>query len=121
MTRLARDEGAKYGEMAVLMRNIGDYEQLIQPLFQDYGVPFFLDQKVNELHHPLVEFIRSALDVVRRRWRYEDVFRCVKTELLLPLDGSITREDMDALENYVLACGIQRVSLDGWPLLERYS
>lgn len=62
---------------------------------------------MNELHHPLVEFIRSALDVVRRRWRYEDVFRCVKTELLLPLDGSITRDDMDALENYVLACGIQ--------------
>ncbi|WP_340004519.1 helicase-exonuclease AddAB subunit AddB [Paenibacillus sp. FSL K6-0276] len=107
MTRLAREEGAKYGEMAVFMRNIGDYEQLVKPLFQDYGVPFFLDQKVNELHHPLVEFIRSALDVVRRRWRYEDVFRCVKTELLLPLDRSITREDMDVLENYVLACGIQ--------------
>ncbi|MEK4060176.1 MULTISPECIES: helicase-exonuclease AddAB subunit AddB [Paenibacillus] len=106
MIRLARDEGAEYGEMAVFMRNISDYEQLITPLFQDYGVPFFLDQKVNELHHPLVEFVRSALDVVRRRWRYEDVFRCVKTELLLPLDGSITREDMDALENYVLACGI---------------
>lgn len=106
MIRLARDEGAEYGEMAVFMRNISDYEQLITPLFQDYGVPFFLDQKVNELHHPLVEFIRSALDVVRRRWRYEDVFRCVKTELLLPLDGSITREDMDGLENYVLACGI---------------
>lgn len=106
MIRLARDEGAEYGEMAVFMRNISDYEQLITPLFQDYSVPFFLDQKVNELHHPLVEFVRSALDVVRRRWRYEDVFRCVKTELLLPLDGSITREDMDALENYVLACGI---------------
>lgn len=107
MTRLARDDHAKYGEMAVFMRNIGDYEQLIKPLFQDYGVPFFLDQKINELHHPLVEFVRSALDIVRRRWRYEDVFRCVKTELLLPIDDSITREDMDALENYVLACGIQ--------------
>ncbi|MNO64692.1 ATP-dependent helicase/deoxyribonuclease subunit B [compost metagenome] len=107
MLRLAREEGAKYGEMAVFMRNIADYEQLVVPLFQEYGIPFFLDQKMNELHHPLVEFIRSAFDVVRRRWRYEDVFRCVKTELLLPLDRSVTRADMDALENYVLACGIQ--------------
>jgi ATP-dependent helicase/nuclease subunit B len=106
MLSLARDSGAKYGEMAVFMRNMADYEPLIAPLFQDFGVPFFLDQKLNELHHPLVEFIRSALDVVRRRWRYEDVFRCVKTELLLPLDGSITRGNMDELENYVLACGI---------------
>lgn len=106
MLSLARDSGAKYGEMAVFMRNMTDYEPLIAPLFQDFGIPFFLDQKLNELHHPLVEFIRSALDVVRRRWRYEDVFRCVKTELLLPLDGSITRANMDELENYVLACGI---------------
>lgn len=106
MQALARESGAKYGEMAVFMRNMADYEPLIAPLFQDFGVPFFLDQKQSELHHPLVEFIRSALDVVRRRWRYEDVFRCVKTELLLPLDGNITRADMDELENYVLACGI---------------
>ncbi|SET66008.1 helicase-exonuclease AddAB subunit AddB [Paenibacillus sp. NFR01] len=106
MIRLARDEGARYSEMAVFMRNIGDYEQLVAPAFRSYGVPFFLDQKVGELHHPLAEFIRAAMDTVRRRWRYEDVFRCVKTGLLLPLDGSLTQADMDELENYVLACGI---------------
>jgi ATP-dependent helicase/nuclease subunit B len=105
--RLAREEGAKYGEIAVFTRNLGDYEHLVTPLFRDYGIPIFLDQKISELHHPLVEFLRASLDVVRRRWRYEDVFRCVKTDLLLPLDESITRSDMDSLENYVLACGIQ--------------
>ncbi|KAF9118555.1 hypothetical protein BGX30_004492, partial [Mortierella sp. GBA39] len=82
-------------------------EHLVEPLFRDYGIPFFLDQKRSELHHPLVEFIRSALDVVRRNWRHEDVFRCIKSDLLLPLDGSLGREDMDVLENYALACGIQ--------------
>ncbi|WP_151735901.1 helicase-exonuclease AddAB subunit AddB [Paenibacillus tengchongensis] len=106
MLRLAREDGARFTEMAVFMRNIADYEPLVAPLFEEYGVPFFLDQKAEELHHPLAEFIRSALDVVRRRWRYEDVFRCVKTELLLPEDSGLTRGDMDALENYVLACGI---------------
>lgn len=105
--RLAREEGVRYREMAVFVRNLADYEHLVMPLFQDYGVPFFLDQKRSELHHPLVEFIRAALDVIRRYWRHEDVFRCVKSELLLPLDGSLTREDMDRLENYALASGIQ--------------
>lgn len=105
--RLTREEGAQYSEIAVFMRNMEDYEHLINPLFRDYGIAFFLDQKVNELHHPLVEFLRASLDVVRRRWRYEDVFRCVKTDLLLPADGSVSRSDMDSLENYALACGIQ--------------
>lgn len=107
MLRLSREEGARYREMAVFARNLGDYESLIGPLFREYDVPYFLDQKRSELHHPLVEFIRSALDVAERRWRYEDVFRCVKTDLLLPLDGTLSREDMDALENHVLASGIR--------------
>ncbi|MNB68365.1 ATP-dependent helicase/deoxyribonuclease subunit B [compost metagenome] len=107
MRRLAREEGAKYSEMAVFVRSLDDYDHLASPLFRDYGVPFFMDRKEGELHHPLVEFIRSSLDIIRRRWRYEDVFRCIKTDFLLPEDGSLTRGDMDILENYVLACGIQ--------------
>ncbi|UNK20044.1 helicase-exonuclease AddAB subunit AddB [Paenibacillus sp. N3/727] len=107
MLRLAREEGARFREMAVFARNLADYEHMINPLFREYGVPYFMDQKRSELHHPLVEFIRSALDVIGKRWRYEDVFRCVKTDLLLPLDGSLSRENMDALENHVLASGIQ--------------
>ncbi|ETT33742.1 ATP-dependent nuclease subunit b [Paenibacillus sp. FSL R5-192] len=106
MRRLAQNEGARYRDMAVLVRQLDTYADIVEPLFRDYDVPVFLDRRRNELHHPLSEFIRSALDIVRRHWRYEDVFRCVKTDLLLPRDGSITREDMDQLENYVLACGI---------------
>ena len=75
MVRLAREKGARYREMAVFVRNMGEYEHLIGPLFREHGVPYFLDQKRSELHHPLVEFIRSALDIIGRRWRYEDVFR----------------------------------------------
>lgn len=106
MLRLAREEGARFREMAVFSRNLADYQFLIGPLFREYGVPYFLDQKRSELHHPLIEFIRSAMDVAIRRWRYEDVFRCIKTDFLLPLDGSLSREDMDRLENHALASGI---------------
>lgn len=104
--RLARDEGVRFRDMAVLVRNLGDYGHIVAPLFKDYDVPYFLDERRDELHHPLAELIRSALDVINRRWKYEDVFRAVKTDLLLPLDGSVSRYDMDMLENYVLASGI---------------
>ncbi|MEJ3718275.1 helicase-exonuclease AddAB subunit AddB [Paenibacillus polymyxa] len=107
MRRLAREEGARYREMALFVRHIEDYEPWVEPIFKQYQVPVFLDQRRSILHHPLVELIRASLDIVQRRWRYEDVFRAVKTDLLLPLDGRVSREQMDRLENYVLACGIQ--------------
>ncbi|MDP4096996.1 helicase-exonuclease AddAB subunit AddB [Paenibacillus sp. P96] len=107
MRRLAREEGVRYRDMAVFVRNPADYEHLLEPLFTKYEVPLFIDQKRDILHHPLVEFVRAALDIVRRHWRYEDVFRAVKTDLLLPSDGHVTRDCMDELENYALACGIQ--------------
>ena len=64
------------------------------------------------LHHPLIELIRSSLDVVLKNWRYEAVFRAVKTDMLYPLDEmrkttTEIRRGMDELENYVLMLGIQ--------------
>ncbi|MCC3377694.1 hypothetical protein, partial [Cohnella sp. REN36] len=48
---------------------------------------------------------------IRYNWRYEAIFRCIKTELLLPMEPDLTMEDarhrIDRLENYVLAHGIE--------------
>lgn len=106
MVALAREQGARWRDMALLVRNLEDYDHLVGPLFEEYGIPYFFDQKRSVLYHPMVELIRGALDVVLKFWKYEDVFRCVKSEFLLPLDGSLTRSDMDRLENYALASGI---------------
>ncbi|NGZ73829.1 helicase-exonuclease AddAB subunit AddB [Saccharibacillus alkalitolerans] len=107
MLRLAREKGARYRDMAVFVRNLDDYEAVLAPVLEDYGIPVFTDRRKSVLHHPLAEFVRAALDVVQYRWRYEDVFRCVKTDLLLPENDGITRDDMDRLENFVLASGIR--------------
>jgi ATP-dependent helicase/nuclease subunit B len=109
---LVRDEGYRYRDIAVTVRNAGSYQTLIETVFADYGIPVFLDQKKSMLHHPLIELIRSSLDVVLKNWRYEAVFRAVKTDMLYPLDEmrkttSEIRRCMDELENYVLALGIQ--------------
>ncbi|GGD71569.1 helicase-exonuclease AddAB subunit AddB [Paenibacillus nasutitermitis] len=106
IVRKTQDEGLRYRDLAVMVRNAPDYNDYITAVFADYGIPYFLDQKNAALHHPLVEFIRSALEIAAHGWRYEAVFRCIKTELLMPDDGSLTRESFDILENYALAAGI---------------
>ncbi len=107
--RLVMEEGYRYKEIALLIRNEQDYRNLIETTFADYDIPYFMDQKRAMLNHPLIELIRSTLEVIESNWRDEPVFRAVKTDLLFPLDSQINllREQMDRLENYVLAYGIK--------------
>ncbi|WP_341278421.1 helicase-exonuclease AddAB subunit AddB [Paenibacillus sp. FSL H8-0537] len=113
MLRRVREDRTNWRDMTVMVRNTGDYSDYIEAVFQEYNIPYFLDQRHTTVHHPLVEFIRSALETVLHNWSYEAVFRCIKTELLFPLDGSIPRDQFDWLENFVLAAGI-----DGWKWLD---
>ncbi|OEF96704.1 helicase-exonuclease AddAB subunit AddB [Desulfuribacillus alkaliarsenatis] len=96
-----RDQGYRYRDLAIILRNTDDYQELIETTFAAYKIPLFFDQKKPMLHHPLIELIRSSLDVVNHNWRYEAVFRCAKTDLM-----TAARESLDQLENYVLAQGI---------------
>ncbi|WP_456275926.1 helicase-exonuclease AddAB subunit AddB [Bacillus sp. AK128] len=107
--RLVRDDHYRYRDMAVILRNTTVYQDLLETIFEEYDIPLFIDQKRAMLHHPLIEFIRSAMEVISSSWRYETVFRCVKTDLMYPAeaDEATIREDFDVLENYVLAYGIQ--------------
>ncbi len=106
--RLARTENMRYKQIALLVRNGEDYRSIIETVFDDYEIPFFIDQKSPMLNHPLIELIRSSLEVVGGNWRYEAVFRAVKTDLLFSFDQprEKMRRQMDLLENYVLAHGI---------------
>lgn len=106
---LVRTKRYRYRDIAVLIRNGRDYHDIIEPVFSDHQIPFFIDQKRTMLNHPLIELIRSVLEIIGGYWRYEPVFRAVKTELLYPLEENRDnmREQMDQLENYVLAYGIK--------------
>ncbi|WP_182200069.1 helicase-exonuclease AddAB subunit AddB [Paraliobacillus salinarum] len=107
--RLVREEGFRYQDIAVLAREPDVYHDLIATIFKDYHIPAFIDEKRTMLHHPLVELIRSALDVVVGNWRYDTLFRVLKTGLI-PTSNQKDPLDMDAidtLENYVLEYGIR--------------
>src|SRR5699024_5541382 len=82
---------------------------LMDTIFADYEIPVFIDEKRPMIHHALIEFIRSALEVVERNWRYDAVFRVLKTGFIPPADDEHPLNDdaIDELENYVLEYGIR--------------
>lgn len=100
--RLCRDEGFRWREVAVIQRDLENYQELIVTVFSDYGIPFFIDRKRPVMHHPLIELIRSVLETALRDWSYEPVFRYLKTDL-----ATVSRGKVDILENYILAHGIR--------------
>lgn len=102
------EHNRRYREIAILVRDLPTYRDLIETIFTDYNIPFFSDQKRTMHHHPLIELIRSSLETLVQNWRYEPVFRALKTDLLFPTGEhkEIMREQVDQLENYCVAYGI---------------
>ncbi|MDK2800200.1 MAG: ATP-dependent helicase/nuclease subunit [Clostridiales bacterium] len=99
---LCRDRGMRYRDIAVVTRNLAGYEKLIQVIFDQYGIPCFIDRKRDINNHPLVLLVISAMDIFIKHWSYESVFSYLKTGLT-----DIEKEDIDVIENYVLATGIR--------------
>jgi len=99
---LCRTEGYRFRDIGIILRHMEDYDDLIGQVFSEMGIPVFLDSPRQLLFHPLVEFLRSALEVAAEGWRHNPVFRYLKSGLL-----PMTRDDINQLENYCLAYGIR--------------
>src|SRR5699024_11521774 len=79
-------------------------KDLIETIFLDHVIPVFIDQKLTMLKHSLIEFIRSSLEVVEGNWRYDAIFRVLKTGFIQFFDTKfpITNDTIDVMDNYDL-------------------
>src|SRR5690625_4522695 len=110
--RLVREKGYRYRDIVIYAREQETYHELIKTMFQDYDIPVFIDEKRTMLNHPFIEFVRSVLDIVESNWRYDDVFRLLKTGFIPSTndDYPLDMDAIDKLENYVLEYGIRQKS-----------
>ncbi|MCL2364313.1 MAG: PD-(D/E)XK nuclease family protein [Defluviitaleaceae bacterium] len=91
----------QYSDIAIVCGDRSRYEKILQTAFDRVGIPLFIDTEISILPHPLTELIRAAFDIVIRNHSYESVFRFLKTGLT-----NIAPDDIDRLENYALAQGL---------------
>ena len=102
ISRLVREKGYRYQDIAVITGNLNSYHNYIKKIFPMYEVPAFLDETRHILLNPCLEFVRGALSVAEKDFSCESVFRCLRTGML-----GLSPEETDRLENYVLAAGIR--------------
>lgn len=97
-----REKEYRWYDIAVVCNDIESYGPLIKRVFDEYDIPYFLDQKRNIMHNPIIELILSSLAVVYRGYKYEDIFRFFKTGF-----SGIDVDICEKLENYVIKYGIR--------------
>lgn len=89
--------GARYRQIGVLVRALGEYQEIIDASFAEHGLPYFADRRRTAAHHPLLRMVRAALQIARRDWPDEAVMTLVKSGL-----AGLSDDQADELENYVL-------------------
>lgn len=94
--------GHRYRDIVVLARTSEVYQHGIERIFTAYGIPFFSDYRRPMTSHPVAEAITALIETLRSRWAYEPLFRLLKSDIF-----PVSRHDVDILENYCLAFGIQ--------------
>ena len=100
--RLVRTENYRYRDFAFVSGDMERYGSLAQNIFEANNIPCFLDKKQNVVGNPAVEFVRAAADMAAENFSYKSVFRWLKTGMT-----KLSVDEVDLLENYVLAAGIR--------------
>lgn len=104
ISSMIRDSGGelKYSDIALVTGDLDNYRAVIERSLKSRDIPAFMDTKRSLIKNPLVNAIRSILQMADENFSYEGVFSFLKNEL-----SPITREETDRLENYCLAVGIR--------------
>ncbi len=113
--RLVREKGYRYHDIAVVSGNVEEYGRIAKRSFAQEGIPCFVDYKKDILNNPFVELLRSAVTIVGEDFSYEGVFRFLRSGLT-----DIGEEDIDRLENYILATGIRGIRRWSEPFTRTY-
>lgn len=92
----------RYKDICIVTNQMSNYMPIMKRTFSEYSIPYFNDEKRTINSNPGIKFIMSALDICLKNFRYDDVFRYLKTDLL-----DIDLEIMYMLENYVIKYGVK--------------
>ncbi|MCD2255841.1 PD-(D/E)XK nuclease family protein [Agrilactobacillus fermenti] len=113
--QLITEEHYQYRDFLVLAKHLEAYQSVIQPIFDQFEIPYFDDLPIPMRDHPLLAFLTNLFAIDRFDYRYEDLMQLLKTELLLPklstgdfLEISIFRNDLDITDNYLLAHNLHK-------------
>lgn len=98
--KLIREEGLTYRDIAVVIGDLEGYASYVEAEFGQLEIPCFLDRTRGIVLNPMIEYIKSVLQLYIRDFSYDTVFHFLRSGM-----ADISREEIDELENYVIRTG----------------
>lgn len=99
-----REQGRRFQDIAILYRD-ESYAFLMESILPQYDIPYNIDVKSSMTHHPIMEMIRSLIEVIQTGWQFDPLMRLFKTNILTKKFKD-SQYLIDILENFVLERGI---------------
>ena len=94
--------GLAYRDIAVISGDLESYAPYVESEFAQLGIPCFIDHTRGMVLNPMIESVKSALELYLKDFSYESVFHYLRSGL-----SDIPVEAVDELENYVIQTGIR--------------
>ncbi|MFV0363139.1 MAG: PD-(D/E)XK nuclease family protein [Suipraeoptans sp.] len=102
--KLVRISGLSYQDIGIVATNMDVYRDFLTSAMKSFEIPAFIDQKRDILSNPFIEFLRSFLGLFKEQFKYDAVFRFLKTGLV-----GFSDSEVELLENYCLGAGITKL------------
>jgi ATP-dependent helicase/nuclease subunit B len=99
---LVREKNFAYRDIAVIMGDLEGYAPYVETEFMQMDIPCYIDRTRGIILNPMIEYIKSALELYVHDFSYEAVFHYLRSGL-----SDISTEDVDRLENYCIQTGVR--------------
>lgn len=93
--------GLRYNKILVICNALEEYAPVIERVFGNYNIPYFVDYKRPVAGHPVIEALLGVLDVIAGGFERGDVIRLLKTGF-----AGATREEAEQFELFCIRYGV---------------
>lgn len=108
-----KTRGVDYSDIAIILRNPEERKGIIEAVFEELGIPYFLSERTDLSTTAPARLILSALKCVAHNFNNADVMTLLKTGLL-----GIEARDADLFEDYCYTWNIsgKKFTEDSWSM-----
>ncbi|GBU10607.1 ATP-dependent helicase/deoxyribonuclease subunit B [Erysipelotrichaceae bacterium] len=72
--------GTQASEIGIYLPESQAYTPIIEKIFDQYEIPYYIDIKESMMSHPLIQWLYLLLKITKENWQYEDIVQLIQND-----------------------------------------